>query len=305
MATEVRVGGLRDRLLADGVLLAQSTPGLYVRSAAFEAIVAALSAAVQRAAVDQAPTVLRFPPVMAREDFARTGYLRSFPDLLGSVHTFRGDDRAHAELLRRQETGAAEWTELLEPAPVVLCSAACHPLYPLLAGSATPAEGLRFDVAGWCFRAEPSPDPARMQSFRMHEIVFVGPPEDALVHRDGWLERGEALLRALGLPVERVVANDPFFGRAGRILASSQRAEELKYELVVEVSNAEQPTAILSANCHREHFGEEFGIAVPDGGVAHSACVGFGLERVTLALLRFHGTDPAAWPVAVRERLWP
>ena len=35
--------------------------------------------------------------------------------------------------------------------------------------------------------------------------------------------------------------------------------------------------------------------------VAHTACVGFGLERITLALLRHHGLDLAAWPEAVRD----
>jgi hypothetical protein len=41
-----------------------------------------------------------------------------------------------------------------------------------------------------------------------------------------------------------------------------------------------------------------------DGGVAHTACVGFGLERITLALLRHHGLDLAAWPDSVRTTLW-
>ena len=43
-----------------------------------------------------------------------------------------------------------------------------------------------------------------------------------------------------------------------------------------------------------------------DGGVAHTGCVGFGLERITLALFRTHGLDLA--PMAgseVRRELWP
>jgi hypothetical protein len=38
--------------------------------------------------------------------------------------------------------------------------------------------------------------------------------------------------------------------------------------------------------------------------VAHTACVGFGEERIVLALLRTHGFDPERWPVEVRKRLW-
>ena len=43
-----------------------------------------------------------------------------------------------------------------------------------------PAEGgSRYDVYGWCFRHEPSLDPARMQAFRQHDLVYVGNAEQA------------------------------------------------------------------------------------------------------------------------------
>jgi hypothetical protein len=37
--------------------------------------------------------------------------------------------------------------------------------------------------------------------------------------------------------------------------------------------------------------------------VAHSACVGFGLERVALALFKRHGLDVGDWPREVRDVL--
>ena len=40
-----------------------------------------------------------------------------------------------------------------------------------------------------------------------------------------------------------------------------------------------------------------------DGTIAHTACVGFGLERIALALYHRHGFDRAAWPGSVREAL--
>jgi hypothetical protein len=33
--------------------------------------------------------------------------------------------------------------------------------------------------------------------------------------------------------------------------------------------------------------------------------VGFGLERITLALFRAHGMDVRHWPKDVRKQLWP
>jgi hypothetical protein len=38
---------------------------------------------------------------------------------------------------------------------------------------------------------------------------------------------------------------------------------------------------------------------------AHSACVGFGLERCALALLKVHGLHTSSWPVSVRSALSP
>jgi seryl-tRNA synthetase len=121
---------------------------------------------------------VHFPPVIPRWLLERTDYLKSFPDLTGSVHTFRGDDKLHARLLALVEAGD-DWVEVLEPADVVLRPAACHPVYPLCTDGPLPAGGRRFEVHGWCFRHEPSPDPARMMAFRMHEFVYVGDPAGA------------------------------------------------------------------------------------------------------------------------------
>ena len=223
--------------------------------------------------------------------------------MIGSVSTFKGDNADHKKLMDAAQSGG-DWTALLEPADVSLCPAVCHPLYPTLAGS-LPEGGNRYDVSGWCFRHEPSPDPARMQAFRQHDLVYVGDAERASQHRDRWLQLGAEILDSFGLEVEKVVANDPFFGRVGRMLAENQRAETLKFEIVTPINSSEHPTAIASANCHLDHFGEPFGIVTADGEVAHSCCFGFGLDRITLALLRTHGVDPGDWSAARRARLWP
>jgi seryl-tRNA synthetase len=99
------------------------------------------------------------------------------------------------------------------------------------------------------------------------------------------------------------IANDPFFGRAGKLLAMNQRESALKFELLVPVCSEEKPTACVSFNYHEDHFGQVFEIHLADGRRAHTACVGFGLERITLALLKHHGLDPARWPAATREVL--
>jgi seryl-tRNA synthetase len=290
---------LRADLISSGWLSEGGADGLYHRSATFEAVVAGLRRRISALLSAPDMTELHFPPVIARRSFVRTDYLRSFPDLIGSIETFAGGDAEHARLLALLESGG-DWTEALVPSEIMLCSAICHSLYPSLAGRVV--DGSRYECHGHAFRHEPSRDPARMQSFRMHEFVYVGSGTAAAAQRDQWRDEAWALLAALGLDVVVAIANDPFFGRAGRLLAANQRETALKYEILAPVSSAD-PTAIASANCHGDHFGVNFEIIGADGGAAHTACLGFGLERVTLALVAEHGLAVSQWPAEVCELL--
>lgn len=292
-----------DELLIAGLLVATGTDGIYGRSSVYESIVTAVDGLALEVAAAEGTIGYRFPPVMPRQVLERSGYLSSFPDLIGSVSSFRGDDKDHKRLMEVAQAGG-DWPAMLEDAGVSLCPAVCHPLYPTLRGS-LPEGGRRYDVVGWCFRHEPSTDPARMQSFRQHDLVYVGDAKRATEHRDRWLQIGYDIFVGLGLEVETVVANDAFFGRAGRILATNQRAEALKYEIVTAINSFEHPTAIASSNSHLDHFGDPFGIVTAEGHVAHSCCFGFGLDRITLALVRAHGVRVEDWPRTTRDRLWP
>ena len=136
----------------------------------------------------------------------------------------------------------------------------------------------------------------------MHEFVYVGDPDGGDAHRDLWVEAGaRRCSQSLGLEIEAVVANDPFFGRLGKMLAANQRDEALKLEFVTPICSTERPTAITSANCHHDHFGLTFGIESADGEVAHSACFGFGVDRDHPGPPA-HATasTPTGWPAEVR-----
>lgn len=294
-------GAFRDELLAAGLLISSGVRGVYGRGAVFERVIDAFDALVTRAGAELAPEVMRFPPIFSRRHYERIDHIHNFPDLLGSVHTFTGGEGEHRDMLGRFER-REDWSRDLAPADVMMTPAICYPLYPTVSGR-LPAGGRRVDLQGFAFRHEPSDDPARMQIFRMHEFVRLGTPGEALEHRDYWLERGAGILRSVGLAVEPVIANDPFFGRGGKVQKAIQREQDLKYEFVVPICSTGKPTAIGSCNYHLDHFGAAFDIRTDDGAVAHSACVGFGLERVALALFRTHGLEPRDWPGDVRRVL--
>lgn len=295
---------LLDRLLDYGLLIETGVDGLYGRSAAFEEVIEGLDACISRFAANDGATRVSFPPGMNRALFEKSGYMKGFPQLAGTVHAFMGDEADHRQLLENLDSGN-DWTQGQQATDIVLTPAACYPLYPAAAKAGPiPAAGRLYSLSSYCFRHEPSPDPARMQLFRMREYVRMGSSEQVLAFRETWMERGQAMIGGLGLPMTLDVANDPFFGRKGRILASGQREQALKFELLVPVTSQEKPTACLSFNYHQKHFGDTWGLRTEDGETAHTACVGFGMERIALALFSHHGLDTAQWPDEVRQALW-
>jgi seryl-tRNA synthetase len=291
----------QDELLKAGLLIATGVPGLYGRSGVFEDVIDRFDRFVTREGADARPEVMRFPPVLNRKDYLRTDHVENFPQLMGSVHSFAGNERDHYKLLETKRTGG-DWSRDLAPTEVMMTPATCYPLYPTATGT-LPEGGRTVDMLSYVFRHEPSVDPARMQAFRMHEFVRLGTPAQAFAHRARWLEQAPRMLRSVGLDVEVVPANDPFFGRGGKMMSATQLEQDLKFEVIATCATPEKPTAIASCNYHLDHFGIAFDIKTADGAVAHSSCVGFGLERIALALFRKHGFAPVRWPADVRQVL--
>jgi len=278
-------------------------PCTFGRGAVFEEVLERFNALVSRVAHDDAAETYAFPPVIDRSILERTDYLDSFPHLAGTVFSFLGKERDAKELSARIHAGQP-WADTQAMTEVCLNPAACYPVYPCIAG-VLPEGGRTISMTNWVYRHEPSPEPTRMQAFRVREFVRAGTPDVVVAWRDRWLQRGLELLGAVGLPAKADVAADPFFGRAGKMLADGQRQQKLKFEILVPVISLESPTAVCSFNYHQEHFGHVFGIRTAADTTAHTACLGFGLERVVLALFKTHGFEPQRWPASVRAQLWP
>jgi len=276
--------------------------GVYGRSGAYETVVEGLGALITRLR-DPRAEVVRFPPVVSRALIEKSGYLKSFPNLLGCVCALGGGEKGIGAAVDRFEAGG-EWTDSLEATDLVLAPAACYPVYPMAAQRGrVPSDGLIFDVASDCFRREPSREIDRLQSFRMREFVFIGAPDAATAFRESWVARAARVAETLGLSHRIEAASDPFFGRGGAMVGRFQIEQQLKFELVVPVRSADRPTACMSFNCHREHFGQTWGLRSEDGETAHTACVAFGIDRLAAALFAAHGLEAAKWPAAVREAL--
>jgi seryl-tRNA synthetase len=292
------------RQLADaplaGAISRGVAPGVHVLSGEFDRLVHAIDAAVGALAADEPFEAIGIPPVIRRSVIERSGYLASFPHLLGTVQSF-GDptEERWREMMRLVRDGR-DWSSLQDPTDVVLLPAACYYVYSLLEGQTLPADR-RFTLLGHCYRHEHTDELGRLRSFRMREFVRVGDPDACRRWRDRWLWRVAGWFEGLGLHVEVEAATDPFFGAVAPLMQPAQAAQQLKWEVRAAVEDSDDQ-AIASCNCHLDHLTRAFEISTA-AGEAHSACVAFGLERVALALIHVHGPDVAAWPTSVEEKL--
>ena len=288
--------------LAAALFRPMGVEGVYARSALYVHIVDRLEGYISRLREAEAE-VMRFPPVMSRKQLEKSGYLKSFPNLLGCVCALHGSEASIRAAADVYETGG-DWTQALSSSDLVLSPAACYPVYPIAAARGRlPAGGWQFDIEAEVFRHEPSLSLDRLQSFRMREFVRIGLPREIEEFRERWLKRAPAIAADLGLPHSIDVANDPFFGRVGQLMAVSQRQQALKFELLIPYYPGAAPTACMSFNYHRDYFGQVWGIHDEQGETAHTSCVAFGIDRLAVALFAVHGLDLHQWPAVTRHAL--
>src|SRR5580765_7721306 len=77
-----------------GALLApMGVDGVYARTGLYEKVVDSLAALITRHR-EPDTEVFRFPPVMSRRILEKSGYLKSFPQLLGCVSCLNGSEAA-------------------------------------------------------------------------------------------------------------------------------------------------------------------------------------------------------------------
>jgi seryl-tRNA synthetase len=294
---------LLDQLIEAGHLIPSGVDGVYGRGGAFEQVLEGIDRLITRLGHGEGAEVMRFPPGIARRTFEESEYLKGFPHFAGTIHSFCGDERGHREMLRCVAVGN-DWTKQQSATDLVLTPAACYPVYAIAKRRGpVPPQGWLMDVGSYCFRREPSLEPTRMQMFRQREFVRIGTPPQIAAFRDDWMQRAKGLIERLGLPCSVDVANDPFFGRIGTLMANNQREQELKFELLIPVNDGAGPTACGSVNCHLDHFGYIWGLVNEAGVRCHTACCAFGMERLTIAMFRHHGLNLAQWPGSLRDLL--
>jgi seryl-tRNA synthetase len=253
-----------------------------------------------------APVEYQFPSLISAEVLDRCRYLKNFPASLSLVAHLRED----LSVLQKF-AGSVRWEmdhlvfprEALSPFGLLLAPSVCFHWYAWLQGENL-ANERTITAVGKCFRYESNSllGLERLWDFTMREVVFVGVPMDVRTRRDAALRAGESVLEALDLSYELVTATDPFFLDSYSVQAAFQQGFELKHEFLCPLAYRGKNLAVGSVNYHQDFFGRSFNITVGDAP-CHTGCIGFGLERLALAVLAQHGTETKHWPAALQEAL--
>lgn len=246
----------------------------------------------------------RYPSLVGADLLHRCRYLQSFPHALSLVSHLREDFdaiRRFAQAVRWDGDRLEGADAALAPVQCLLAPTVCFHHYGWLEGQTGCADHV-ITALGKCFRYESTnlSGLERLWDFSMREVVFVGSAAHVLEQRRRALSEATALLDAWELNYEIAGATDPFFIEDYSAQVLFQKCFDLKFEVSALLPYSGRYLAIGSFNYHQDFFGRSLAITTPGGEPVHTGCVGFGLERVALAVLAQHGVDPKHWPKAIR-----
>ena len=155
--------------LGDALFHRMGVDGVYARTALYLKLLERLESYITGLR-DPKAEVMRFPPVMSRHQLEKSGYLQSFPNLLGCVCALHGSESAIRAAVDQQDKNGA-WTKSLAASDLVLSPAACYPVYPIAAERGTlPADGWQFDVTH-LYAKSGSVSPLKRFAFELRDMV--------------------------------------------------------------------------------------------------------------------------------------
>jgi hypothetical protein len=279
--------------------------GLNVYSAEFARLVRFLDAEiVRRFAAEFHPREESYPNVIPLESLWQANHLVGFPEHLHLLTHLLEDVDALDSFVERARRFRVDKVEPNETAVAPMRLAAnpstCYHCYAVRAHSDIGAD-LAVTAVTKCHRFEAinHREPGRLLEFTMREVIFLGSPDYVRVTRERSLALVEQIVRAWGLYGALVTANDPFFSADFASKASQQHRLAMKYEYRA-LLPPHRPISVLSSNLHGPTFSKAFSIT-QGGRPINTGCIGFGHERLALAIVAQHGGDPARWPQALGD----
>jgi seryl-tRNA synthetase len=278
MAKRKRCWNVTPALVSEGSLFA-SGAGQWIRRGPFLAVCNFFDERLRALARNCGAEEHSYPAMIRAEVLRELDYFSSFPEL-ATFATHSNGGRDH-----------------------VLSPAVCYHTYQLLRNQELSRHPYYVTAAGNCFRFEGkalTETPERLWNFTMREVIFFGRAVEVVRIRKRLMGAVPKLAATAGLETTLEEATDPFFlgGARGKVLI--QRLKKLKYELKARISR-DRALALASFNNHEDFFAKRMNIRLAGGGLAHSGCAAFGIERWAYAFFCQNGPDSARWPERINR----
>lgn len=184
----------------------------------------------------------------------------------------------------------------------VLSPAVCQPAYRMFSGRVLTDTSVLTGYAR-CFRYEGRSTTSMLRSreFGVREFICLGNKQSVFDIRERLLVRAGQVLDEFGLEARVSTAADPFFAEDYADYRMYQMTFAVKHELQALIPHENRYLSLGSVNNHGTHFGQAWNIGTISGQVAHSACMGMGLDRWCYAILSQFGPSPSQWPAKLKE----
>ncbi|UNL87595.1 hypothetical protein [Priestia koreensis] len=156
---------------------------------------------------------------------------------------------------------------------------------------------------GNCFRNEivNELNNFRKSEFEMREIVIFGDSHEVSNLRKNLMSDVWNLFCKLGLNGLVQTANDPFFYYEDFKKETYQLMSEAKYELIYTPKETDSKgVAIASFNYIGEYLCRKYNIK-KGNKIANSACIAFGIDRWSEAIINRYGNTKNNWPQLLKN----
>lgn len=254
--------------------------------------------ALSLGAIEQA-----YPPTVLAKSMMRNGYLSGFPHhalLVAGVG--RTPDRV-ARFVDACKAVEPIDSDTLAMPEQVLAPTVCYRCFEALGGERLQSPHTIFTGTAHCNRNEGFIEDslARLQSFMMREIIFIGTNSDVDRIRYRIIQHAQDCVREWGLTARLATASDPFFATTEQSKRGYQSLMQLKYEMQFNIPFSDRWISCMSFNNHQQTLVSAYDIVGPNAEDTGSGCVGYGLERLAFAIYSQYGTDAAKWPSALAD----
>jgi seryl-tRNA synthetase len=291
--------------LAEARAIQEIHPGLFVYREPVSTLVRFLDHAIlARFAKPFGAREESYPNCIPLGDLGKAQHFSSFPEHLhflthltqdlGVLDAFAAEAKAQGH--RARPHGSA-----LSAVQLVNNPSTCYHCYAARAGTAV-AGDMAVTAITKCHRFEAAnhADFGRLLEFSLREVIFLGHPDYVRETRERTLALMQELATQWRLHGELLPSNDPFFTADFAAKAQQQQRMALKFEYRAAIPGQRKKLAIMSSNLHGVTFAKSFAMK-REGGPLHTGCLGFGLERLALALIAQHGAEPQAWPDGLKS----